>query len=94
MGERRPVLQLAGQHQLRLLHARRVGVTVQTCVAGDDRRASRTTATAGGRRRTCTCTDNEFRVDPAAIGCINTWCARQAVLSNFGTFPELVAVPG
>ena len=31
---------------------------------------------------------NEFRVNPAAIGCINNWCARQAVLSNFGTFPS------
>jgi hypothetical protein len=31
---------------------------------------------------------NEFRVTPSAIGCINNWCARQAVVANFGTFPS------
>jgi hypothetical protein len=31
--------------------------------------------------------DNDFRVDPSAIGCRASWCARQALLSNFGTWP-------
>ncbi len=33
--------------------------------------------------------DNEFWVDPAAIGCSATlYCARSAVVSNYGTFPS------
>lgn len=30
---------------------------------------------------------NEFRVTPSAIGC-TSWCARQAVISNYGTYPS------
>ena len=30
---------------------------------------------------------NEFRITPSAIGC-NTWCARQSVVSNYGTYPS------
>jgi hypothetical protein len=31
--------------------------------------------------------DNRFSVDPAAIGC-NALCARMAVISNYGTYPD------
>ncbi len=31
---------------------------------------------------------NEFRVNPGAIGCTNGFCARQAVISNYGTYPS------
>jgi hypothetical protein len=31
--------------------------------------------------------DNDFRLNPANIGCSNFYCARQAVLSNYGTWP-------
>jgi hypothetical protein len=31
--------------------------------------------------------DNEFSVDPATIGC-NALCARMAVISNYGTYPD------
>ena len=31
--------------------------------------------------------DNRFSVDPTAIGC-NALCARMAILSNYGTFPD------
>jgi hypothetical protein len=32
--------------------------------------------------------DNEFHVTPANISCVNDFCARQAILSNWGTFPS------
>jgi hypothetical protein len=32
--------------------------------------------------------DNEFHVNPANIGCNNSFCARQAILSNWGTYPD------
>jgi hypothetical protein len=31
---------------------------------------------------------NEFRLTPANIGCTNDFCARQAILSNWGTLPS------
>ena len=61
--------------------------TLQTCVAGT---ISRQPYYSDCRWKTQNVAvhHNEFRVNPAAIGCINNWCARQAVLSNFGTFPS------
>jgi len=32
--------------------------------------------------------DNEFRFDPKALGCVVGVCGRQALLSNFGTYPD------
>lgn len=31
---------------------------------------------------------NTFAVDRAAIGCTDNFCGRQAVLSNYGTYPS------
>ena len=31
--------------------------------------------------------DNDFRLNPANIGCSNFYCARNALLSNYGTWP-------
>jgi hypothetical protein len=32
--------------------------------------------------------DNEFHLVPTNIGCTNDYCARQSVLSNYGTYPS------
>lgn len=46
--------------------------------------------TWGTRYRTQNITihDNEFRFDPAVVGCDNAYCGRMAIFSNFGSSPE------
>ena len=91
VGERRPLLRLAGQHVRRRLHARRTRRRQpQDVHRGERRHMRRTTTTAGGRRRTCRCTTTRSTSTlPTSPACkFANGCGFNGIFSNWGTYPS------